>query len=186
MGPHGKCDPASGTVRRVETSPTTSAVAFDDTTGAGPERYLAIDLGRTRLAAGVVDGEGTVLVRDRVSTPARHIWPTLARLVSRVGDAVGQLAMGLEPAPGRGQFFGGATNKHDLCAEIEKESCGCLADPAGGSGDDGHLAVETLFLVQIAHCCLRRDEFEGVTMSNWTAVDLARAGSRKYDTLAGA
>lgn len=68
----------------METIPTTSAVTPDDVTGAGPERYLAIDLGRTRLAAGVVDGEGAVLVRDRVSTPARHIWPTLARLVSRV------------------------------------------------------------------------------------------------------
>jgi glucokinase len=46
--------------------------------------YLAIDLGVQRLAAGVVDGRGAVLVRDRVATPARHVWPTLTRLVSRV------------------------------------------------------------------------------------------------------
>lgn len=47
-------------------------------------RYLAIDLGAARLAAGVVDDAGTVLVRDRVATPARHVWPTLTRLVQRV------------------------------------------------------------------------------------------------------
>lgn len=47
-------------------------------------RYLAIDLGAARLAAGVVDDAGTVLVRDRVATPARHVWPTLTRLVRRV------------------------------------------------------------------------------------------------------
>ena len=46
--------------------------------------YLAIDLSVTRLAAGVVDGSGKLIVRDRVATPSRHVWPTLARLVSRV------------------------------------------------------------------------------------------------------
>lgn len=48
------------------------------------DRYLAIDLGANRLAAGVVDGDGAVLVRDRVATPARHVWPTLVRLIRRV------------------------------------------------------------------------------------------------------
>lgn len=48
------------------------------------ERYLAIDLGASRLAAGVVDTDGAVLVRDRVATPARHVWPTLVRLIRRV------------------------------------------------------------------------------------------------------
>jgi len=48
------------------------------------ERYLAIDLGASRLAAGVVGADGTVLVRDRVATPARHVWPTLVRLIRRV------------------------------------------------------------------------------------------------------
>lgn len=46
--------------------------------------YLAIDIGHDRLAAGVVNDFGEVLVRDRVATPAREPWPALQRLVSRV------------------------------------------------------------------------------------------------------
>jgi predicted NBD/HSP70 family sugar kinase len=33
--------------------------------------YLAIDVGTDRLAAGVVDTSGDVVVRDRVATPPR-------------------------------------------------------------------------------------------------------------------
>jgi glucokinase len=54
---------------------------MDDADGL---RYLAVDLGPNRLAAGVVDGTGSVLVRDRLPTPARHVWPALAALVGRV------------------------------------------------------------------------------------------------------
>jgi glucokinase len=46
--------------------------------------YLAIDLSPSRLAAGVIDLDGNVVVRDRVATPARSVWPALTRLVSRV------------------------------------------------------------------------------------------------------
>ena len=46
--------------------------------------YLAIDVGTDRLAAGVVDGAGEVVVRDRVATPPRDVWPALHRLVRRV------------------------------------------------------------------------------------------------------
>lgn len=46
--------------------------------------FLAIDVGHDRLAAGVVNGDGEVLVRDRVATPQRDIWPALQRLVRRV------------------------------------------------------------------------------------------------------
>jgi len=46
--------------------------------------YLAIDIGTDRLAAGVVDDEGDVVVRDRVATPQRDVWPALHRLVRRV------------------------------------------------------------------------------------------------------
>jgi glucokinase len=46
--------------------------------------YLAIDVGNDRLAAGVVDDEGSVIVRDRVATPPRDVWPALHRLVRRV------------------------------------------------------------------------------------------------------
>jgi len=45
---------------------------------------LAIDIGGTKLTAGIVDDEGTVLIRDRVPTPTRDVWPALARLVKRV------------------------------------------------------------------------------------------------------
>jgi glucokinase len=45
---------------------------------------LAVDVGGTKLAAGVVDENGEVLVRDRIATPARAVWPALAKLIARV------------------------------------------------------------------------------------------------------
>jgi glucokinase len=48
------------------------------------ESYLAIDLGAQRLAAGVVDQAGTLVIRDRVAAPTRHGWQVLASLISRV------------------------------------------------------------------------------------------------------
>jgi glucokinase len=46
--------------------------------------FLAIDVGNDRLAAGVVDDDGEIVVRDRVATPHRDVWPALHRLVRRV------------------------------------------------------------------------------------------------------
>jgi len=46
--------------------------------------YLAIDVGGTKLAVGVVSDTGEVLVRDRVATPTRDVWPALSRIVLRV------------------------------------------------------------------------------------------------------
>jgi glucokinase len=46
--------------------------------------YLAIDLGPSRLTAGVLDADGEVVVRDRLTTPARNVWPSLTQLVKRV------------------------------------------------------------------------------------------------------
>ncbi len=46
--------------------------------------YLAIDVGGTKLAVGIVADTGEVLVRDRVATPARDVWPALSRVVLRV------------------------------------------------------------------------------------------------------
>lgn len=46
--------------------------------------YLAVDVGGTKLAVGIVSEAGEVLVRDRVATPARDVWPALARVVRRV------------------------------------------------------------------------------------------------------
>lgn len=48
------------------------------------EGYVAIDLGPSRLAAGIVDADGVVVVRDRLATPARNVWPALTQLVRRV------------------------------------------------------------------------------------------------------
>jgi glucokinase len=49
-----------------------------------PDLYLAIDIGGTKLTAGIVDERGQVVIRDRVPTPPRDVWPALARLVKRV------------------------------------------------------------------------------------------------------
>lgn len=46
--------------------------------------YLAIDLGPSRLAAAVVNAAGDVVVRDRVATPQRNVWPVVRQLVGRV------------------------------------------------------------------------------------------------------
>ena len=46
--------------------------------------FVAIDLGPSRLAAGIVDPDGEVIVRDRLATPARNVWPALTQLVKRV------------------------------------------------------------------------------------------------------
>ena len=46
--------------------------------------YVAIDLGPSRLAAGIVDVSGEIVVRDRLTTPARNVWPSLTQLVRRV------------------------------------------------------------------------------------------------------
>ncbi len=54
------------------------------TVGAVSTCYLAIDVGGTKLAVGIVADTGEVLVRDRVATPAREVWPALSRVVLRV------------------------------------------------------------------------------------------------------
>ena len=46
--------------------------------------FLAVDIGGTKLAAAVVDKDGRVVVRDRVATPQRDVWPALERLILRV------------------------------------------------------------------------------------------------------
>lgn len=48
----------------------------------GPILAVAIEPGR--LVAGLVDRAGDVLVRDRISTPARDVWRALEQLVLRV------------------------------------------------------------------------------------------------------
>lgn len=48
------------------------------------DSYLAIDVGSDRLAAGVVNDHGEVLVRDRIAVPSREVWVAVQRLARRV------------------------------------------------------------------------------------------------------
>lgn len=63
---------AAGTVREVEEEQTVERA------------FLAIDLAPSRLAVGIVDESGGIILRDRVVTPARNVWPALKQLVGRV------------------------------------------------------------------------------------------------------
>ncbi len=45
---------------------------------------LAVAIEPTRLAAGLVDSDGGILVRDRISTPTHEVWRNLEQLVRRV------------------------------------------------------------------------------------------------------
>ncbi|MBI4885170.1 MAG: ROK family protein [Actinobacteria bacterium] len=56
--------------------------------------YLAVDVGTSRLAAGVVGEKGEVIVRDRIPTPARDVWPALARLIKRVQASAPTVPLG--------------------------------------------------------------------------------------------
>lgn len=45
---------------------------------------LAVAIEPTRLAAGLVDANGDVWLRDRISTPSREVWRSLEQLIRRV------------------------------------------------------------------------------------------------------
>jgi glucokinase len=67
-------------------------------------RYLAVDVGGTKLAVGVVDADGRLLTRQTVPTERDDPWPGLRDLVSRVltvaeVDVVG-VGVGGPMAPG--------------------------------------------------------------------------------------
>ena len=52
--------------------------------GHAETTVLAVVVDPGRLAAGIVDQRGEVLVRDRIGTPTREVWRTLEQLVLRV------------------------------------------------------------------------------------------------------
>ncbi|GGK69121.1 sugar kinase [Sphaerisporangium melleum] len=61
----------------------------DDRGGAGgPEAVLAIDIGGTKFAAGLVGAEGEIIAAERVATPpggeAETLWKTLTELIDSV------------------------------------------------------------------------------------------------------
>lgn len=49
--------------------------------------YLAVDVGGTKILAGVVDDDGRVLAHERVTTPRAGVWDAIAGLVRRQLDA---------------------------------------------------------------------------------------------------
>ncbi len=68
-------------------------MSFSDAVDAAPgpgtddaqlDHVLAVTVEPSRLAAGLVDASGSVLLRDRVTTPTREVWRTLEQLVRRV------------------------------------------------------------------------------------------------------
>jgi fructokinase len=62
-----------------------------------PDRRLGIDLGGTKIEAAILDGDGTVVWRERVPTPAEHRYDaTLAALQGLVQRA--DAALGGDPA----------------------------------------------------------------------------------------
>jgi len=52
-----------------------------------PAPILAVAVEPARLAAALVESDGNVLVRDRVTMPTRDVWRSLERLVRRVNAA---------------------------------------------------------------------------------------------------
>ena len=62
-----------------------------------PRAVLALDIGGTKLSAAVVTLDGSIVVSDRVSTPARDPWSAVASIVSRTlaaADGVDVVAVG--------------------------------------------------------------------------------------------
>lgn len=54
---------------------------------------LAVDIGGTKLAAAIVDLDGKIILRDRVPTPARDPWTTLATLIKRVRASISDVEL---------------------------------------------------------------------------------------------
>lgn len=50
---------------------------------AAPSAYLAVDIGGTKLAAGIVTLDGELVSRDQTPTPERGVWTTLGSLVGK-------------------------------------------------------------------------------------------------------
>lgn len=54
--------------------------------------YLAVDIGGTKLSAGIVSDDGRVLAQDRCETPSDGVWDALVALVERVRARLTSLA----------------------------------------------------------------------------------------------
>ena len=71
---------------RTDTDTDTDTGADNDTASAGRsiDHVLAVAIEPSRLAAGLVDAKGELLLRDRVTTPTRDVWRTLEQLIRRI------------------------------------------------------------------------------------------------------
>ena len=114
----------------------------------GPVLAVAID--SSRLAAGIVDPSGDVLVRDRVSTPTRDVWRSLEALVGRVvaarpPDAPALVAVGVScvgpvdvPAGSVSPSSVGAWTAFPLRQRLEAlTGLPVVLDTAAGAASDG-------------------------------------------------
>ena len=115
------------------------AAAAREVPSAPATAFLAIDLGASRLAAAIVDADGDVVVRDRVATPPRSVWPVLTQLVGRV-----MAANPGEILPGAcGVTCPGPPADSPARGRTEKPSSPALprtpAGPSPGPGDEGRL-----------------------------------------------
>jgi glucokinase len=54
---------------------------FAKSSPAAPSAFLAVDIGGTKLAVGIVTVDGDLVSRTQVPTPAHGVWETLASLV---------------------------------------------------------------------------------------------------------
>lgn len=77
-------------------SPVGTAVDQAATGARAGASCIGVDIGGTKLAAGLVGADGTVLVRARRDTPARDA----DEIIARVEDVVAELTDGLRPAGG--------------------------------------------------------------------------------------
>ena len=70
---------------------------FAKNSPAAPEGFLAVDIGGTKLAVGLVTEGGELVSRSQVPTPERDVWGALSSLIEtqRVGSDFNLIACGV-------------------------------------------------------------------------------------------
>lgn len=69
---------------RTDNDPDTDADNDTASAGGSIDHVLAVAIEPSRLAAGLVDAKGKLLLRDRVTTPTHDVWRTLEQLIRRI------------------------------------------------------------------------------------------------------
>ena len=119
---------------------------------------LAVVVDPGRLAAGIVDQRGEVLVRDRIGTPTREVWRALEQLVLRVlaarpDDVAGAVAGRGRAVPGRSTSRPGQCRRR-RCRPGRVSRCGSTSrnspalpvvlDTLAGAAAEGELRLRRL------------------------------------------